>query len=193
MINLLQTIANIDNLIYVWVMSLWNPLVFKLALVITNIGGTISIGLLFLVSILVLIFKKKYRHAILLTIGLGGAVILEIILKHLIARPRPLLGLIEETGFSFPSAHAMIAVTFFGLLIYIFKDSFKNKLGKGIFIGGLSLLIILIGLSRVYLGVHWFSDVVAGFALGTLWATFSLLLTNRAFASRKEPQKFVDM
>jgi len=74
---------------------------------------------------------------------------------------------------------ALISMIFFSLLIYLFKDDIKNKVLQNCFIVVNVVLIILIGFSRMYLNVHWFSDVIGGFALGLGWVTLLMLLEQR--------------
>lgn len=70
-----------------------------------------------------------------------------------------------QVGYSFPSGHSMVSMAFYGFLIYLIYNNIKNKYIKWILISSLSILIILIGISRIYLGVHYTSDVLAGFLL----------------------------
>ncbi|HEU4471015.1 MAG TPA: phosphatase PAP2 family protein [Flavisolibacter sp.] len=102
------------------------------------------------------------------------------VLKHLFNRPRPDIPLLfEAKGLSFPSGHALMSVTFYGLLIFmIFRGRMNNGL-KWTLIGLLVLLIVIIGLSRVYLRVHYASDVIAGYCMGFLWLVFAIWLLNR--------------
>lgn len=101
-------------------------------------------------------------------------------LKHLFGRERPLIPLLEQArGLSFPSGHALMSVTFYGLLVYIVWHTVQNKNAKWTIITLLLLWIILIGFSRIYLRVHYTSDVAAGFAMGFLWLVFSLKVIRR--------------
>ena len=96
-------------------------------------------------------------------------------LKHLFARHRPANQLLQEaTNYSYPSGHALMSVTFYGLLAYIVWHSVKNKTAKWTIIVLLVLWIFLIGISRIYLRRHYYSDVMAGFATGFLWLVISL-------------------
>jgi membrane-associated phospholipid phosphatase len=102
------------------------------------------------------------------------------LLKYLFRRKRPQPPLLRPArGLSFPSGHAIMSVTFYGLLIYIISHSLKNKQLKWILIFSLSLLIQLIGFSRVYLRVHYASDVAAGYIIGLSWLLISLDLLKR--------------
>jgi undecaprenyl-diphosphatase len=100
--------------------------------------------------------------------------------KYLFKRKRPQLPLLKAVkGLSFPSGHAIMSVTFYGLLIYIIRQAQKNKLVKWPLIISLLVLIQLIGFSRVYLRVHYASDVAAGYIIGLLWLLISLDLLKR--------------
>jgi undecaprenyl-diphosphatase len=101
-------------------------------------------------------------------------------LKQLFGRPRPDVPLVFKAGgLSFPSGHAMFSVSFYGLLVYIIYQSVKNKWLKWISIVLLTIALFIIGFSRVYLRVHYASDVIAGFCVGFMWLVFSLWLMNR--------------
>ena len=96
-------------------------------------------------------------------------------LKHLFGRERPLIPLLEPArGLSFPSGHALMSMTFYGMLIYITWHSVKDPRLKWPLIVFLFLWILAIGFSRVYLRVHYTSDVLAGFAMGWLWIVLAL-------------------
>lgn len=109
-------------------------------------------------------------------------------LKNLFDRDRPLVPLLEEArGLSFPSGHALMSVTFYGLLIYIVFKGLKNKILKWSLISLLLLLIITISFSRIYLRVHYASDVIAGFCVGILWLVICVTVLNKLEKfSRKE-------
>ncbi len=130
---------------------------------ITNFGGAVWLLLLIILSLIV--FKNK-KIKIALVLNLIIATALNFILKNIVQRPRPTeFRIIEETGYSFPSGHSMVSMAFYGYLIYLTYKYIKNKYLKFAIITLLSLLIISIGISRIYLGVHYTSDVIAGFLL----------------------------
>ncbi|MEO6611510.1 MAG: phosphatase PAP2 family protein [Chitinophagaceae bacterium] len=105
---------------------------------------------------------------------------LMLLLKYLFKRKRPLSPLLQAVkGLSFPSGHALIAVTFYGLLIYILFHTLTPGFFLYLLTASLVLLILLIGFSRVYLRVHYASDVLAGFIIGLLWLWGSLTVLNR--------------
>lgn len=101
-------------------------------------------------------------------------------LKYLFGRPRPNVPLLfEAEGLSFPSGHALFSITFYGLLVYLVYHSVKQKGLKWILVVLLLILILIIGFSRVYLRVHYASDVIAGFCVGFMWLVFTIWLLNR--------------
>ena len=130
---------------------------------ITNFGGAIFIILL--TVILIAVIKNKKIGLSILT-NLAIITILNQLLKRILQRPRPTeYRIIEESGYSFPSGHSMISMAFYGYLIYLIYKYVENKNVKWILISLLSILICLIGISRIYLGVHYTSDVLGGFLI----------------------------
>lgn len=101
------------------------------------------------------------------------------LLKLVVQRPRPLGGLENESTFSFPSGHALIAVVFYGFLTYYFWQSAKNQAQKYLALALGVILISVIGFSRLYLGVHYLSDVLGGYSLGALWLGLGIFLAER--------------
>jgi membrane-associated phospholipid phosphatase len=112
---------------------------------------------------------------------------LMIVLKQLFQRKRPEIPLLSHAqGLSFPSGHALMSVTFYGLLIYIILQTISNKPLKWSLTGFFVVLILMIGFSRVYLRVHYASDVLAGFIIGLLWLLISLAILKRIENYNKE-------
>jgi membrane-associated phospholipid phosphatase len=102
------------------------------------------------------------------------------LLKYLFQRKRPLAPLLSAArGLSFPSGHAIMAVTFYGLIIYIITHSMEAGWIRYLLTALLVILIFLVGFSRVYLRVHYASDVLAGFIVGILWLIISLGVLER--------------
>lgn len=131
--------------------------------IITNFGGATC---LITITVLLLIILKNKKIGLLTLTNLVTITILNQILKFILRRPRPTeFKIINETGYSFPSGHSMISMAFYGFLIYLIYKNIKNKYLKTTLIIILSLLIIAIGISRIYLGVHYVSDVIGGFLI----------------------------
>ena len=108
-----------------------------------------------------------------------SSLVLMLLLKIVFRRKRPLAPLLKAVkGLSFPSGHAITAVTFYGLVIYIIFHTVNDKWLTWFLTAVLVLVILLIGFSRVYLRVHYASDVLAGFIIGILWLFISLIVLN---------------
>ncbi len=133
------------------------------AKVITRFGNAETL-ILTTITLFIIIKDKKIKWAI--PINLVCSTILNFTLKNIIQRPRPIeYRIINANGYSFPSGHSMVSMAFYGFLIYLIYRNVKNKYIKVISILILSTLILLIGVSRIYLGVHYTSDVIGGFLL----------------------------
>lgn len=127
------------------------------------------------------LFIKKHRwYSIKIPVVALGSLFLMLGLKQFFNRPRPDIPVLREvSGLSFPSGHSMMSFTFYGLLIYIVWHEVQNKTLKWILISLLSLTILTIGATRIYLRVHYASDVLAGFSLGLIWLVISLFVIRR--------------
>ena len=126
------------------------------------------VGAIFLIVLAVTLFIviKNKKIGIAIFSNLVIITILNQLLKRILQRPRPTeYRIIEETGYSFPSGHSMISMAFYGYLIYLIYKYVKNKYIKWISIILLCTLICAIGISRIYLGVHYTSDVLGGFCI----------------------------
>lgn len=143
-----------------------------------NFGSLLTANIL-LTSYFLFIRKHRWYSIKIPAVALGSVIIMSL-LKIWFNRSRPLIPLLEPArGLSFPSGHAMSSVTFFGLIIYFIARRPWSLLLRTVLIGLLVCLIILIGLSRVYLRVHYASDVLAGFCAGIIWLIISLWLLRR--------------
>ena len=115
-------------------------------------------------SVFLLIVLKDKKIGIYSSLNLVISASTNFVLKQIIQRPRPVgHRLIDEKGYSLPSGHSMVSMAFYGFLIYLIYKNIKNKYVKYISIALLSILIVSIGISRIYLGVHYTSDVISGF------------------------------
>jgi undecaprenyl-diphosphatase len=163
----------LDNTIDSWIASQQTPSLYGFMLSITNIGDVLGTIIIFVVFGLFLFRKNKKFFYIFATASTSGIVLTEII-KHLIQRARPFNLL--ETGFSFPSAHAMISTVFLLSSIYLIAPLLNNKFSKYTFLLITSIVFPLVAFSRIYLSVHFTSDVVAGITLGSICFLFSWLM-----------------
>lgn len=158
-------------------------------LLITSLGG----GKVLLMSSLIVafyLFLKKRREAFIFLIYLYSGIILNLVLKFFYERPRPDgLSLINEYTYSFPSGHAMNSFLFFSAFIYIlFRETKDKRITFVVFLISM-LLVVAIGFSRLYLGVHYLSDVIAGYIAGFLWF-ISAILFRKTFILEKFYKSF---
>jgi len=150
----------------------------------TNITRLGDVGMVMFILLLFLIIFKD-RRGIFLNISAIASVGINYVLKQLIRRERPdSLRLVEQGGFSFPSGHTMISVCVYGYLLYLVKSSVKNKFLKYFLSTVLVILILSIGISRVYVGVHYFSDVLAGYLLASIILILVIVYTNKYFRGK---------
>ena len=150
----------------------------KLATKLSNPEVMIVIAIISILFCTKLIKNKKLSLGIIL--NLAGITIINQILKFIFRRERPNgYRLIEMSGYSFPSGHAMASLAFYGLLIYITKRLVKNKYLKILLITLNIAIIILIGVSRIYLGVHYLSDVLTGYSISIIYLLITTKLLNK--------------
>ena len=149
---------------------------------ITNFGGAI-----FLITLTVILFILIKNKKIGLSIfsNLVIITVLNQLLKRILQRPRPTeFRIIEETGYSFPSGHSMVSMAFYGYLIYLIYKYVENRYVKWISIVLLSILICAIGVSRIYLGVHYTSDVLGGFLVSISYLILFISTVNKFFIEK---------
>lgn len=147
--------------------------------IITNLVNPIVVGL---IGFAILLFARRQRsHSFALFLNMGLVSLLNLGLKYVFGRPRPdeAIRLVSEVGYSFPSGHSMFAVAFYGYLIYMVWHLAWSKRAKiATTISGV-VLILLIGLSRVYLGVHYATDIIGAFCISAVYLTLFLFFVKR--------------
>ncbi len=156
----------IDNFIYNHL--LFNDTLTLFFKIVTNFGDFIILFIFFIISIYILNNKKKSHEMKILCISSLLGIILVQVLKYIFKRNRPNINqMIDISGFPFPSGHSLMSMVIYGYIIVIIYNNIKNT-KKWILIAILSFLILLIGISRIYLGVHYATDVIFGYSVGIL-------------------------
>ncbi len=170
-------IMNFDSAVYNFIISFKSNFLTNIFKFITFFGSSIPLISICIISFL---FIKNKKIPMYISINLVVTAIFNLLLKNIIRRNRPVgYRLVEETGFSFPSGHSMASMAFYGLIIYLVFKYVKNKYTKIALCIFLSILIASIGISRIYLGVHYASDVLAGFMISLSYLTlFTHLIKN---------------
>lgn len=174
-----QDFIALDLKVYNDILNLRTDNLNKIMIAITHMGSTIAmIGGAFLLMIII----RKKKENLMISCNLLGVFLLNRIIKLFVSRPRPEgIKLLEASGSSFPSAHAMISTAFYGLLIYLIKQTKWKKEIKIILSTILSILIIILPFSRIYVGVHYPSDILAGFFFGLGFLIIFINLFNKIY------------
>ncbi|MCQ6279384.1 phosphatase PAP2 family protein [Bacillus sp. EB600] len=164
-------IIHFDSSVIAAIQGLESPSITSVMKFFTTIGST---PVVIVLSLFLLIFLYKVLHhrieLILFLAAIIGSVILNSLLKNLFHRMRPNLHrLIEITGYSFPSGHAMTAFTIYGIIAYLLWRHISSKGGRSLLILFSAFMILMIGISRIYLGVHYPSDIIGGYLASGFW------------------------
>ena len=139
--------------------------------VMSSVGGPVGVAAIVTVAAIALALLRKWRWVIYLAFTTGGGALLNMELKRFFARARPAVAemLRRAQGYSFPSGHAMGSAVAFAALAYLAYRAAKSWAGAAAALAFAFTLILSVALSRVYLGVHWISDVAAGITAGLVW------------------------
>ena len=157
----------IDSFVYNFLSNYITSDLTKSVVMLTNLGSAFTV--IGIVVVVLIIFKNK-KYGLFMSLNLIIITILQLILKSIFTRSRPIdISLIEETGYSFPSGHSLTVMAFYGLIVYFIYKSSLNKNSKILFITLFSLVILVVGLSRVYLGVHFFTDVLGAYCFSIFY------------------------
>ena len=158
--------------------SIRAPFLNGLVIALTHCGDTLTIVALCAI-LLVLPSRKKYGIPVSLAALTGLAIYKP--MKHLFLRARPeqIFHLIEQGGYSFPSGHSVTSVVVYGLLLYLIGKHCKNPALRKCLSAVCLIFALFIGPSRLYVGVHWFSDVVCGMLIGLMVMTIYILLLEK--------------
>jgi undecaprenyl-diphosphatase len=160
---------------------------------ITSLGGTAVLVLLTVAALGYLLLVRKWSAAIFVAVSIVGGTLISTALKHIFDRPRPdvVPHAVEVTSASFPSGHAMLAMTTFLTLGAVLAEVQPTRSSRVYLISWAVLLALLVGTSRVYLGVHWPTDVLAGWCVGSAWAllcgSVALWLQRRGIIEAARP------
>ncbi len=166
-----------DNTL-IWLIRYFaSPSVDRAMIFITDVGFGVKYGVIVAVSFLVLTYYRRWREIAGLGICLAGGAALNFWLKFLFQRSRPdLFRVVQETGYSFPSGHVIASMCFYGMAAFLIMRTISTWRGRLTIMTLAGILIVAIGISRIYLGVHYPTDVLAGLAAGSMWVAFCISL-----------------
>lgn len=177
-------VLRFDTVIREAVYSIRRDFLTTVLTAITYLGNWQSVTIICIIALV--IPKTRIYYGLPLAVTAISSTIVYKVVKTFFARPRPdiSLHLIDQGGYSFPSGHSMTGLVFFGLIIWLCHKKFKGPLPII-----LSLLIFLIGFSRIYLGVHYPTDVLAGWLLGAAFLTLVTIILSRFVLFKTQSQK----
>lgn len=179
-----------DSFVRTAVHQLATPGLTRLMQVFSFLGSVAAVTVMCVVAICVSLCFRRTRTAALLAITMLGVAVLDVALKHAFHRPRPVAFFgATPSSYSFPSGHAMGSLCFYGILAAILAGRARGRVAKFcVWIAAL-FLIGMIGLSRIYLGVHYPSDVIAGYCAATVWVgAVGFLNRSLRIEQREKPE-----
>ncbi|GAB4550117.1 MAG: phosphatase PAP2 family protein [Pleurocapsa sp.] len=165
-----------DKTILLGIHQYATPALDSIMVNITQLGNPNTVVFIAVVSWIILWWRRYYLEAKIFLLNCLGGAILNYGLKLAFSKPRPQLwkSPITETSYSYPSGHAMGSMVLYGFLAYILAIHYPRY--AGFFYGFAAILIMAIGFSRLYLGVHWPTDIIAGYGVGFLWITLCITM-----------------
>lgn len=183
-------LATYDTTITDYVISYRSPNLTNYFKFMTNVGDVYGYLIVLVIFLLLsLLVFKRWKYVVQATLVLALATISNMMLKRFIDRARPgIEHLVSVETLSYPSGHAMSAMAFYGFLIFLVTKFKIQKVIKYALVVILILLILSIGISRIYLGVHFPSDIAGGFIAGFIWVVFCVLVFDVIELFRKDPK-----
>lgn len=166
-------VQTLDANIHLWAVQHRESAATPFFVAVTLIGGPAGIATLFVIVAIALAVRRHWSWLAYLAVTAGGGGLLNLELKQYFARSRPDVAemMRRAAGYSFPSGHAMGSMVFFGALSYLGFRTLPRWRWKAAAIAFSTTIVLAVALSRVYLGVHWLTDVTAGVIIGTAWVT----------------------
>ena len=170
-------IENIDSSVLSALYAAREPSVVQFFIWVSELASTPVFIVLMTIVAGYLAYRRKWLHVVgLLAAGLGSGAV-TFILKDIIARARPDIFAVPASGFAFPSGHAVRVVAFYGFLLFLTWPHLSSK-WKKIAASFTSMIILAVGFSRLYLGVHYLSDVIAGYLIGALFVWIGIRISR---------------
>lgn len=179
-----SALIHLDQRIYELLSVMHHPWTDLFFAVITWVGSFQAMFIFALLALFILIINNRDFSALILVFGITVGELLALLAKEVVSRPRPtpFFTDLRIDGASFPSLHAFSALLFYGLIVYFLIDTVRNRRRLRLFlILFVGCIVLLIGFSRIFLGLHWATDVLAGYILAAFWLTFLITLCETRF------------
>jgi len=171
-----EFILVIDRWISIHANKVQTPILDQIMIALTNLNGGFGVVVFSMMFMLCMLYLKWYRDILFYLLCVGGSSVIFMTIKVIVSRLRPSSELIEVSGYSFPSGHVTMATALSAALYFILIQRVHGQTLKVLLLFVCLIWPLIIAASRVYLDVHWLSDVVAGLGLGLFWVTFIVLL-----------------
>jgi membrane-associated phospholipid phosphatase len=179
-IDLSPAVTALDADVETWLHVRATPLVVNAMAAVSFLGAPTTLTVVAVAGSLLLLYQRRHAEAAALSIMVLGGNFLNFCLKHLIQRGRPVFDdpIFSLPSYSFPSGHAMASTVFYGLLAIYASVNARQRSALYVAIAAAVLIVALVSFSRIYLGLHYLSDVMGGIAEGVAWLALSLTLLH---------------
>jgi undecaprenyl-diphosphatase len=183
--------VNFDNSFSSFIHNFYSPVLTSIMKFFTFIGSGVVIAVIVVLMMILFYTVLNHRTELVLFMGvLVGSALLNVLLKTIFHRARPIINrIIDVNGYSFPSGHAMAAFTLYGILTFLLWKHTPTHWGRSLLILCSAFMIIMIGVSRIYLGVHYPSDVLGGYLASATWLVLSISTYQRYLERRKSNEE----
>jgi len=173
-------VAGIDHGVALWFHSHLTPVFVSILRGITEFGSSEWIALVLSISVVFFIFKRWWPSLITLVVAVPGGMLLNELVKILVHRHRPFDEgwMVDWSGYSFASGHTIGATLLYGQIALFLVPFIKSRRGRILLFSIASLVVFLVGFSRIALGAHYLTDVVGGMFFGMMWLTICLFLVR---------------
>jgi len=155
----------VSRLVSSWRVKSWNRWVIAL----THLNGMKESLFFSALLLLLFLYRKWYDDAKFYLLAFAGSIVLFAVVKSFVTRARPQMQVIDVSGYAFPSGHSTMSISMAMALYFIFVRKIDSASGRILLLAVMLAWPLMIGASRIYLNVHWFSDVLGGFGLGLFW------------------------
>ncbi|MEV4127601.1 phosphatase PAP2 family protein [Nocardia sp. NPDC049707] len=160
-----------------WIIAHRNGTLTAVAVTVSDLGDTTTMAVLAVLACAVLAWRRQWRNLLLVGGASAGAAVLVVVGKQLVGRARPPVvdHLVVETNQSYPSGHSLGSAVVLGVLLVVVLPHLHRRPARITAIGAVGGVVVAVGLSRLYLGVHWPTDIAAGWVFGACWLSICLV------------------